>query len=138
MSQMNGTLRIPAFHHEEKERENYSLRWLLRNGDVWHRALKLHEMAPLFQPCQAYFSFIIIQTPRITHAIVMLMKSWWNRIKRILFQMTARFNVTASLDSTLEVQEHTYLKKKNAKFLPKAYFKSFKERKRNTFFYINF
>lgn len=76
MSQMNSILRVPTFHDEEKERDNYSLRLLLRNGDVCHRALKLHEMAPLLQPCQAYFSVIITETPRITLVIVMIMKSW--------------------------------------------------------------
>lgn len=42
----------------------------------------------------------------------MMIKNWQNRIKRILFQMTARFNVTASLDSNLEIQENTHLKER--------------------------
>lgn len=55
MTQMNCTLKVPTFHHEDKEREKYIFGWLLRNGDLCHRALKIHEMAPVLALSSLFF-----------------------------------------------------------------------------------
>lgn len=109
MAHVNYTLRGPTFHHGEKERCNYHGGWPLRNGDLCHRALKLHKM----RPALVFFHHHSNTKSNSYHSHDDKKLVKWD--KRILFQMTARFNETARLDSYLEIQNNTHLKEKKQK-----------------------